>query len=66
MNHYIGFVATNNASSISLLYRTIRREIGDEEPKMNEMHTDENYIISEKQVKKIVRETIKEMLGGIA
>lgn len=66
VNHYIGFVATNNASSISLLYRTIRREIGDEEPKMNEMHTDENYIISEKQVKKIVRETIKEMLGGIA
>ena len=44
----------------------IRREIGDEEPKMNEMNTDENYIISEKQVKKIVRETIKEMLGGIA
>lgn len=30
VNHYIGFSNTNNASSISLLYRTIKRDMEDE------------------------------------
>ena len=62
VNHYIGFAATNNASSISLLYRTIKREMGDSDIKCN----NDQPIISEEQVREIVRQTVKEMLGGIA
>lgn len=61
VNHYIGFSNTNNASSICLLYRTIKREIEEEQAKC----TDEQPVISEQRVKEIVRETIKEILGGI-
>lgn len=64
VNRYIGFSNTNNASSISLLYRTIKREMEDEESRNK--YTDEQPVISEKRVKEIVREMIKEMLGGIA
>ena len=64
VNHYIGFSNTNNASSICLLYRTIKREMDKEQTKVK--NTDEQPVISEKRVKEIVRETIKEMLGGIA
>lgn len=64
VNHYIGFASTNNTSSISLLYRTIKREMEEEESRTK--RTDEQPVISEKRVKEIVRETIKEMLGGIA
>ena len=60
-NHYIGFSNTNNASSICLLYRTIKREMEEEQDRTK--HTDEQPVISEKRVKEIVRETIKEMLG---
>lgn len=63
VNHYIGFASTNNTSSISLLYRTIKREMEEEESRTK--RTDEQPVISEKRVKEIVRETIKEMLGGI-
>lgn len=63
VNHYIGFSNTNNASSICLLYRTIKREMDKEQTKVK--NTDEQPVISEKRVKEIVRETIKEMLGGI-
>lgn len=64
VNHYIGFSNTNNASSICLLYRTIKREMEEEQERTK--HTDEQLVISENRVKEIVRETIKEMLGGIA
>lgn len=64
VNHYIGFSNTNNASSICLLYRTIKREMDKEQTKVK--NTDEQPVISEKRVKEIVREAIKEMLGGIA
>lgn len=64
VNHYIGFSNTNNASSICLLYRTIKREMEAEQERTK--HTDEQLVISENRVKEIVRETIKEMLGGIA
>ena len=64
VNHYIGFSNTNNASSICLLYRTIKREMDKEQTKVK--NTDEQPVISEKRVKEIVREMIKEMLGGIA
>lgn len=64
VNHYIGFSNTNNASSICLLYRTIKREMDKEQTKVK--NTDEQPVISEKRVKEIVRETIKEILGGIA
>ena len=66
VNHYIGFAATNNASSISLLYRTIKREMEDEQEASDVKYADEQPVISEERVKEIVRETIKEMLGGIA
>ena len=67
VNHYIGFAATNNASSISLLYRTIKREMEDEQGSSDiNKYTDEPPVISEKRVKEIVREMIKEMLGGIS
>lgn len=62
--HYIGFTITNNASSISLLYRTIKREMEEEESQNK--YTNEQPVISEQRVKEIVRETVKEMLGGIA
>lgn len=65
VNHYIGFAATNNASSISLLYRTIKREMEDEQEASDVKYADEQPVISEERVKKIVRETIKEMLRGI-
>lgn len=61
VNHYIGFSNTNNASSICLLYRTIKREMEEEQERTK--HTDEQLVISENRVKEIVRETIKEMLG---
>ena len=64
VNHYIGFSNTNNASSICLLYRTIKREMEEEQERTK--HTDEHLVISENRVKEIVRETIKAMLGGIA
>ena len=64
VNHYIGFSNTNNASSICLLYRTIKREMEEEQERTK--HTDEQLVISENRVKEIVRETIKAMLGGIA
>lgn len=64
VNHYIGFSNTNNASSICLLYRTIKREMEEEQTKVK--NTDKQPVISEKRVKEIVRETIKEILGGIA
>lgn len=64
VNHYIGFSNTNNASSICLLYRTIKREMDKEQTKVK--NTDEQPVISEKRVKEIVREMIKEMLGGIS
>lgn len=63
VNHYIGFSNTNNASSICLLYRTIKREMEEEQERTK--HTDEQLVISENRVKEIVREMIKEMLGGI-
>ena len=66
VNHYIGFVATNNASGVSLLYWTIKREMEKEEAWEGVKHAKEQPVITEEQVKKIVRETIKEMLGGIA
>lgn len=66
VNHYIGFASTNNTSSISLLYRTIKREMEEEETNKNLKYSDEHPVISEARVKEIVRETIKEMLGGIA
>lgn len=65
VNHYIGFASTNNASSISLLYRTIKREFEEEEEEVTQ-NSAKQYGISEKRVKEIVRETIKEILGGIA
>lgn len=66
VNHYIGFTVLNNASSISLLYRTIKREMEKEETWEGVKHAEDKPVITEEQVKKIVRETIKEMLGGIA
>lgn len=66
VNHYIGFSNTNNASSISLLYRTIKRDMEDEQKSSDVKYMDEQPVISEHRVKEIVRETIKEMLGGIA
>mgnify|MGYP002802887186 CR=1 FL=1 len=65
MNHYIGFSNTNNASSICLLYRTIKREMEEEQADQCVKCTDEQPVISEQRVKEIVRETIKEILGGI-
>lgn len=65
VNHYIGFSNTNNASSISLLYRTIKRDMEDEQKSSDVKYMDEQPVISEHRVKEIVRETIKEMLGGI-
>ena len=64
VNHYIGFSNTNNASSICLLYRTIKREMEEEQDRTK--HTDEQLVISENRVKDIVREIIKEIFGGIA
>ena len=64
MAYYIGFAATNNASSISLLYRMIKR--GMEEEKASVKNVDEKSVISEDRVREIVRQTVKEMLGGIA
>lgn len=66
VNHYIGFSNTNNASSICLLYRTIKREMEEEQKSSGVKYTDEQPVISEQRVKEIVRETIKEILGGIA
>lgn len=66
VNHYIGFSNTNNASSICLLYRTIKREMEKEETWEGVKHAEDKPVITEEQVKKIVLETIKEMLGGIA
>lgn len=66
VNHYIGFSNTNNASSICLLYRTIKRDMEDEQKSSDVKYTDEQPVISEQRVKEIVRETIKEILGGIA
>lgn len=66
VNHYIGFSNTNNASSISLLYRTIKRDMEDEQKSSDVKYMDKQPVISEHRVKEIVRETIKEMLGGIA
>ena len=63
VNHYIGFSATNNASSISLLYRTIKREM--EESRKDDIKSSNHYVfISEERIREIVRETIKEILGG--
>lgn len=66
VNHYIGFSNTNNASSICLLYREIKREMDEEQADSSVKCTDEQPVINEKRVKEIVRETIKEILGGIA
>lgn len=66
VNHYIGFSNTNNASSICLLYRTIKREMEEEQEASDVKYADEQPVISEERVKEIVRETIKEILGGIA
>lgn len=66
VNHYIGFATTNNASSISLLHRRIKREAEEEQMGSGVKCTDNQSVINEKRVKEIVRETIKEMLGGIA
>ena len=66
VNHYIGFAATNNASSISLLYRTIKREMGEEQGDSDIKCNNDQPIISEERVREIVRQTVKEMLGGIA
>lgn len=66
VNHYIGFSNTNNASSICLLYRKIKREMEEEQADQCVKCTDEHPVINEKRVKEIVRETIKEILGGIA
>lgn len=64
VNRYIGFVNTNNSSSISLLYRTIKREMEEEQVDSKIKFADKRPVISEEQVKEIVRETIKEILGG--
>lgn len=64
VNHYIGFIYTDNANSISLIYRTIKREMEEENPDVK--CSDERSVLSEKRVREIVKETIKEILGGIA
>lgn len=62
-NHYIGYIHINNKSSLSLLYRTIKRELNEE----NKGGTFSSEIVwDEEKIKKIVRETVKEILGGIA
>ena len=55
IEHYIGFEGSNNSSSISLLYKIIRGEIEDDGC--------ETPVVTEKRVREIVRETIREMLG---
>ena len=62
VNHYIGFSNTNNASSICLLYRTIKREMEDEN---NEEHSENKPVLDEKNIKDIVKQTINEIFGGI-
>ena len=66
VNHYIGFANVSNASSISLLYRTIKREMEEEQVHSENKCADEQPVISEDRVREIVRQTVKEMLGGIA
>lgn len=65
VNHYIGFTILNNASSISLLYRMIKREMEKEDAWKDIKYANGQPVIAEEQVKKIVRETIKEMLGEL-
>lgn len=65
-SHYIGFVNVGNASSISLLYRRIKREMEEEQVHSETKCADEQPVISEDRVREIVRQTVKEMLGGIA
>ena len=55
IEHYIGFEGSNNSSSISLLYKIIRGETEDDGC--------ETPVVTEKRVREIVRETIREMLG---
>ena len=55
IEHYIGFAGSNNSSSISLLYKMIRGETEDDGC--------ETPVVTEKRVREIVRETIREMLG---
>lgn len=55
IEHYIGFEGSNNSSSISLLYKMIRGETEDDGC--------ETPVVTEKRVREIVRETIREMLG---
>lgn len=55
IEHYIGFEGSNNSSSISLLYKIIRSETEDDGC--------ETPVVTEKRVREIVRETIREMLG---
>ena len=63
VNHYIGFAANNTSSSIALLYQRIKREMEEDKPKM---HTSpEQPVVTEKRVKEIVYETIREMIGGV-
>lgn len=63
VNHYIGFANTNNSSSISLLYRTMKRDM------RNSYHNRKDSLnissIDEQRVKEIVKKTIKEMLGDV-
>ena len=55
IEHYIGFEGSNNSSSISLLYKIIRGETEDDGC--------ETPVVTEKRVREIVGETIREMLG---
>ena len=55
IEHYIGFEGSNNSSSTSLLYKMIRGETEDDGC--------ETPVVTEKRVREIVRETIREMLG---
>lgn len=66
VEHYIGFTNTNNASSISLLYLKIKREMEKEQADFDAKCTDKQPVISEERVREIVRQTVKELLGGIA
>ena len=55
IEHYIGFAGSNNSSSISLLYKMIRGESEDDGC--------ETPVVTEKRVREIFGEMIREMLG---
>ena len=63
VNHYIGFINTSNVSSLCHLHRVVKNEM-DEDGDIKAIK--DNTAISEERVREIVRETIKEMLGGTA